>query len=310
MQETVTYELKEHLKSERLKIALEVNTLIRRKMSDILVKEGFIEIPPVIFSSVTDPLNHPVYDPTFDYEGTRYSLTKSMIFHKQMIVQAIPKVYTFSPNVRLETADKAKSGRHLLEFTQLDLEMLDSTREDAMKIGEKLVSGAIKEVTEKMPGKLKILGRELHVPKTPFKVYKYTEAKEKYGKDFEQTLSELEKEPFWIIDIPLKEREFYDREKDDEKGILRDMDLMYPEGFNEAISGGEREYEIERIKERILAKGQTFEQFKWFLDYAEGGLRLSSGFGIGIERLIRYICGFERIEETHPFPKTPGKFSI
>ena len=80
--------------------------------------------------------------------------------------------------------------------------------------------------------------------------------------------------------------------------------------FNEAISGGEREYEIERIKERILAKGQTFEQFKWFLDYAEGGLRLSSGFGIGIERLIRYICGFERIEETHPFPKTPGKFSI
>ena len=88
------------------------------------------------------------------------------------------------------------------------------------------------------------------------------------------------------------------------------MDLMYPEGFNEAISGGEREYEIERIKERVLAKGQTFEQFKWFLDYAEEGLQLSSGFGIGIERLVRYICGFKRIEDVHPFPKTPGKFSI
>ena len=63
-------------------------------------------------------------------------------------------------------------------------------------------------------------------------------------------------------------------------------------------------------KERVLAKGQTFEQFKWFLDYAEEGLQLSSGFGIGIERLVRYICGFKRIEDVHPFPKTPGKFSI
>ncbi len=310
MQEIVTTELREHLKGEKLKIALEVNTLIRRKMSDILVKHGFFEIPPVIFSSVTDPLNHPVYDPTFEYEGSRYSLTKSMIFHKQMIVQEIPKIYTFSPNVRLETADKAKSGRHLLEFTQLDLEMLNASREDAMKLGEELIKGAIEEVARKLPDKLAILNRKLRVPETPFKTYRYTEAKEKYGDDFEQKLSELEVDPFWIIDIPLKEREFYDREKDDEKGILRDMDLMYPEGFNEAISGGEREYEIERIKERVLAKGQTFEQFKWFLDYAEEGLQLSSGFGIGIERLVRYICGFKRIEDVHPFPKTPGKFSI
>jgi asparaginyl-tRNA synthetase len=310
MQTQISKDLRSHLSDERLFIALKCNTLIRKRMAEILRQEGFLEIPPVIFSSITDPLNHPVTDPTFTYEGNSYSLTKSMIFHKQMIVQSIPKIFTFSPNVRLESPDKSKSGRHLLEFTQLDIEMRDATREDAMKIAEKLVSDTIRTVVDEMSADLKKIDRKLSIPDTPFKIYKYSEEKEKYGQDFEQILSEKEKAPFWIIDIPLENREFYDREKDDEKGILRDMDLMYPEGFNEAISGGEREFELERIKERILAKDQTFEQFKWFLDFASSGLRLSSGFGIGIERFIRYICGYERIEDVHPFPKTPGKFSI
>ena len=310
MQETIAYDLREHLNGEKLRVAMKINTLIRKRMAEVLRKRDFLEIPPVIFSSVTDPLNHPVYDPTFSYEGNQYSLTKSMIFHKQMLVQSIPKIFTFSPNVRLETADKAKTGRHLLEFTQLDLEVLNASREDVMKIGEELVTETIKYIKEEASEDLSKLGRVLRTPTTPFKQFRFLDALEEYGPGFEQKLSEIEKDPFWIIDIPLKEREFYDREKDDEKGVLRDMDLFYPEGFNEAISGGEREFKIERIKERILAKDQTFEQFKWFLQFAEGGLELSSGFGIGIERFIRYICGFEKIEDAHPFPKIPGKFSI
>jgi len=133
---------------------------------------------------------------------------------------------------------------------------------------------------------------------------------EKYGEDFESILSKEAKEPFWIIDIPLQAREFYDRESDTEKGILNDMDLIYPEGYCEALSGGEREYKIDRILERVKAKSQSPEQFEWFIEEARGGLRLSSGFGIGIERLLRYICGYKRIEDTHPFPKVPGKKSV
>lgn len=310
MQEQLSYNLKEHLNSDKLKIALKVNTHVRKKMAEILRSEDFIEIPPVIFSTVTDPLNHPVHDPSFVYEGTSYSLTKSMIFHKQMLVQSIPKIFTFSPNVRLETGDKQSSGRHLLEFTQLDLEVKGASREDVMRIGERLVSETIEYLKKIMPDDLEKLGRTLRTPKTPFKVFKFLDARDQYGENFEQILSEREKDPFWIIDIPLQEREFYDRESYTEKGILRDMDLMYPEGFNEAISGGEREFELSRIKERIVAKGQTFEQFKWFLQFAEQGLELSAGFGIGIERFVRYVCGFKRIEDVHPFPKIPGKFSI
>lgn len=307
--ETVS-ELISHLGDRKLEIALKINTTVRAEMGKFLRERGFIEIPPVIFSTVTDPLNHPVYDPSFDYEGTRYALTKSMIFHKQIIVQKIPKIFTFSPNVRLEMPEKAKTGRHLLEFTQLDLEVKGASREEIMGLGEELFSHTIRRVMELHSQDLKELGRSLHVPSSPFKVYKYREAESKYGKEFESVLSEKSSDPFWIVDIPLMQREFYDREKEDEPGILRDMDLIYPEGYCEALSGGEREYILDRIKERILKKGQTYDQFKWFLEFAKDGLDLSCGFGIGIERLVRYICGFERIEDVHPFPKVPGKVSV
>ncbi|MGP6206869.1 asparagine synthetase A [Cuniculiplasma sp. SKW3] len=300
----------ERLKSEKLRYALEVNTSVRRILAETLIKKGFLEAPPVIFSVVTDPLNHPVYDPSFLYGDFKYSLTKSMIFHKQILVQEIPKFFIFSPNVRLETPDKASSGRHLLEFTQLDLEIKGAHREELMDLGEDLVIETFKYVKEKNRETLEKLGRKLDVPKKPFKSFKYLDLLRDYGEDFEALKSKEEKEPFWIIDIPLDKREFYDREKDDEPGILRDMDLIYPEGFGEALSGGEREYEIERIRERIIKKGQTFEQFHWFLEVAQGGLELSTGFGIGIERLVRYICGFKRIEDVHPFPKIPGKLSL
>jgi asparaginyl-tRNA synthetase len=310
METEVVSELMEHLSDKKLEAALKVNTTVRAAMGEFLRDRGFIEIPPVIFSTVTDPLNHPVYDPSFEYEGTRYALTKSMIFHKQIIVQKFPKIFTFSPNIRLEMPEKARTGRHLLEFTQLDLEVKGATREDLIKLGEELFIHTLEKVIEKHSQDLHDLGRSLSVPHAPFKRYKFEDAVKKYGSEFETILSKEAREPFWIVDIPLKEREFYDRESDVSPGILNDMDLIYPEGYCEALSGGEREFDLDRIMERIRRKGQTYEQFKWFLEFARGGLELSTGFGIGIERLVRYICGFERIEDVHPFPKVPGKVSV
>lgn len=307
--EVVTSTL-ERLKKDSLKSALEINTSVRRILAETLIKRGFLEAPPVIFSIVTDPLNHPVYDPSFLYEDFRYSLTKSMIFHKQILVQEIPKFFIFSPNIRLETPDKASSGRHLLEFTQLDLEVKGAHREELMDLAEDLIIETFRYVTRENHATLSKMGRKLNIPGKPFKSYRYLDLLEKYGEDFEARMSREAREPFWIIDIPLESREFYDREKDDEPGILRDMDLIYPEGFGEALSGGEREFKIERIRERILKKGQTFDQFHWFLEIAEEGMELSTGFGIGIERLVRYICGFSRIEDVHPFPKVPGRLSL
>lgn len=303
-------DIRMHHEKKELQAALRINGTVRIEMARFLQERGFVEIPPVIYSTATDPLNHPVFDPSFIYEGTKYSLTKSMIFHKQILVQSFPKIYSFSPNVRLELPEKYATGRHLLEFTQLDLEMRDAPREESMKLGEELFVDIIKHVKEKNATELRELKRKLAVPNKPFRRIRFLDARNKYGPDFERILSEEAKEPFWIIDIPIREREFYDRESDTESGILNDMDLIYPEGFCEALSGGEREYKLDKILERISLKEQKPEQFEWFIEEVRKGMSLSSGFGIGIERLIRYICGLTRIEDTHPYPKSPGKIAI
>jgi len=297
-------------KSEKIKTVLKIQSEIRRILSHELRKKDFIEIAPVILSPITDPLNHPTSPAKIDCYGKSYSVTQSMIFHKQIALRTLDKIFVFSPNVRIEPKERNNTGRHLFEFTQLDLEVKGAKREEIMKLCEQLLVATIKTLNETCKNELKQLKRKLIVPKTPFKQIRYKDAYEQYGEDFETIISKTHTEPVWIIDIPITCREFYDKEDLENPGYLRDMDLIYPDGYGEAVSGGEREYRYERIKTRILKKGQTLEQFKEYLKLAKNDLPASAGFGIGIERLTRFICGLNRIEETSLFPKMPGKMCI
>lgn len=295
---------------EKMKVVLKIQSEIRKVLGEELRKKDFIEISPVILSPITDPLNHPISPVNINCYGKSYNITQSMIFHKQMALRTLEKIFVFSPNVRLESLEKKDTGRHLFEFTQLDLEIKDAKIEDIMKLCEELLISIIKSIKKNYKKELKMLERELKVPKTPFKQIKYENAYQRYGKEFEQMISKTHKEPVWIVNIPLKNREFYDREDPERAGVLRDMDLIYPEGYGEALSGGEREYKYDRIIQRILKKGQKLSRFKEYLIIAKEDLPPSAGFGIGIERLTRYICGLKRIEEVTLFPKIPGKYCI
>jgi asparaginyl-tRNA synthetase len=295
---------------EKKKAVLTIQSEIRKVLGDELRKKDFIEISPVILSPITDPLNHPTAPATINCYGENYSVTQSMIFHKQLALRTINKIFVFSPNVRLEAQMKQKTGRHLFEFTQLDLEVKGATREDIMRLCEVLLVSTLKYVKKKCAKEFEVLGRTIFIPNIPFKQISYKEAHERYGEKFETMISKNHAEPVWIVDIPLTSREFYDREDLSNPGYLRDMDLLYPEGYGEALSGGEREYLYNRITQRIRKKGQELSQFKDYLTLAKEGLPPSAGFGIGIERLTRYICGLKRIEETALFPKIPGKHCI
>lgn len=134
----------------------------------------------------------------------------------------------------------------------------------------------------------------------------YSEAVEACGTYYEHELSESIDEPLWLVDFPEENREFYDRENPEKPGILLDMDLIYPEGYGEALSGGEREYQYEKIKRRIEQKGIDLKTYEIYLQFAEKRLFPSAGFGIGIERPTRYICGIQQIAETRLFAKLPG----
>ncbi len=273
---------------------------------DFLVQEGFVELLPVIMAPVTDPLRTVPDRVVITAYGQEWHLTRSMIFHKQAAVRVVPKIFVFSPNVRLEGAERARTGRHLFEFVQLDLEVRGATREEVMALGERLLVHVVEQVQARCAEELGLLGRRLPTLRPPFPRVTWSAAVQRYGEDFEAALSHESTTPVWVVDFPLHAREFYDREDPRRPGWLVDMDLLYPEGYGEALSGGEREYLRPRLEERIRAQGLDPAGFAPYLDLAEEGLCPSAGFGIGVERLVRFLAGLPHVAETRLFPRVPG----
>ena len=285
---------------------LEIKSEIMRAAGEYLRDRKFTEILPVLLSPITDPLHHDTFDGTVNYYGVPYRLTKSMILHKQLALRVVPRIFCFSPNVRMEPAERASAGRYLAEFVQLDLEVRDASRDEILALGEGLFVAIVRAVKERCAQALDSLGRELVVPSLPFDRITYEAAAAKHGEPFDTALSATRSDPIWVIDFPRRIREFYDREDPTRPEVLLDMDLMYPEGFGEALSGGERENELDRVLDRLARDGIPTSQFAPYLDAAEKGLPKSAGFGIGIERLTRYAAGLETVAEARLFPKVPG----
>jgi len=303
--------VEKYLKDESYRDALIIQSDILGLSRNFLHDKGFIEYLPVIVSTITDPLNKDVFEAQIDYYGYKYYITKSMIVQKQVGILVHDKIFSFSPNLRLEREEKAQSGRHLIDFVQLDLEVKNAKRNDIMDLMEDLIIYVIKNIIQTYPNLIRKYHPTLKIPNKPFSKISVKEAKKIYGDDYERILSEKATEPVWLIDMPIEEREFYDKQNPFEPDTLLDFDLIYPEGFGEGISGGEREYEYEQIVKRIKLKGNNLENYDDYLKIAKKGyLQPSAGCGIGIERFTRYILGLEHIEKTRLFAKIPGKFSI
>jgi len=295
----------EHVKKDDFAAVLKIQTVALKAVHDFLSEKGLVQLMPVMLSTVTDPLNHPVYDSSIRYGGKKLELTKSMILHKQMALMhdGIKGLYIVSPNIRLEMEDTGKSGRHLAEFSQVDIELKEAETKDFMGLMEEMYTYVIKTVKEKCETELKELGRELKVPERPFPVFDSSELKEKYGEDFEAKKSEEMDSIFWITN---HEREFY--EKKHEKGHHVNYDIVYPEGFGEALSGGEREHEYEKILKKMKDTKVSPESYGPYIEIAKKGLlRPSAGGGFGVERLVRFLTGKKHIKEVTMFPRVPGE---
>jgi len=292
--------------TERVAV-LKIKSEIVRAAGVFLREQGFVEILPVLLSPVTDPLHHETYGGAIDYYGVPFHLTKSMILHKQIALRTVPRIFCFSPNVRMEPAERVVHGRYLAEFVQLDLEARDATRDEIMSLGEGLVVRVLEAVFDTCLGELGQLGRRLEIPAAPFRRVTFDEAAARHGEPFDDALSATLDAPAWVIDFPRRVREFYDREDPNRPETLLDMDLVYPEGYGEALSGGEREFERERILDRLRRDGIDPDRYSAYLSFAETGIPRSAGFGIGIERLTRYVAGLDRIEDARLFAKAPGR---
>jgi len=294
-----------HITRKEMKDILRIQSAVLKSLRDFMWKEGIVELMPVMLSPFTDPLNHPVYDSSVEYEGQRLQLTKSMILHKQlsMMRDDLEGIYIVSPNIRLEIGTTGKSGRHLLEFSQVDIELRTDCK-GFLRFLERLYIEIFGFAMAECFESFEKLWRDITMPKAPFKVYETSELKTQYGADWEHEISIREKQPFWVMD---HYREFYDKEDPVSRKHIN-YDLIYPEGFGEGLSGAERETDYNIIVRKMAERKTEPASYKAYLNIArKGALRPTAGGGFGVERLVRYLTGKREIREVCMFPRVPGE---
>jgi asparaginyl-tRNA synthetase len=275
-----------------------------------LTDNGFEWLLPVIFSQSTDPLwpdSCASIEKRVEVEvyGKTVRTTTSMIVHKMVACSlAIPKLFILSPNVRIEKSERAVTGMHAYEFTQLDFEVRNATSGSIRSFVERTVQRLIDGLKMDMRDELFSIGKHdaLRTPRTPFRVYDKAELEEDYGKEWEPQILSQTEDPIWVTNIP---REFYDFE-DVKSGKWDNYDLYLP-GYGEVLSGARREFDYGKISGKMERDGVRKENYSLLLRLAkEGRLKPSAGAGIGIERLVSWIVGAKHIGETQVFPKIPG----
>jgi asparaginyl-tRNA synthetase len=238
------------------------------------------------------------------YEKT-VRTTLSMIVHKMVACSlAYPKLFILSPNVRIERRERANSGMHAYEFTQLDFEVRDATSQGIRSLVERLICGLVSNLRSVARDELMHLGRfdSLRLPEVPFRVHDRRELENRLGEGYETRLAREICDPVWVTNMP---REFYDFE-DFERGMWDNYDLLLPQ-YGEVLSGGRREWEYGKIARKMKRDNIAAENYEELLKLAkERRIRPSAGAGIGVERLVSWLVGAKHIGETQPFPKVPG----
>lgn len=292
------------LQSDDIVAIGKIRNVVLSSLQQYTLKAGFYQMMPVLMSPITDPLNHAVYPAEISYEETRLKLTASMIFHKQLMLNAkgIEKLFILAPNIRLEKESEKESSNHLLEFSQYDLEIKNASMHDVMTFLDGLYKHVFASVKTECALELKQLGRNLPDYVEPFPVYSTDEMFEKHGNDFEDIISRESTTPVFLTNF---KREFYDRETPGIRGQYNNFDIIYPEGYGEGLSGAEREFEHEQIIYRMKELAMDLAPYKNYLDASERGMIPSTaGAGIGIERLLKFICGKQEIKDIQLFDRS------
>ncbi|MDO8538699.1 MAG: asparagine--tRNA ligase [archaeon] len=275
---------------------------------------GFFEISPAIITPNACEGGTTLFP--LDYFGEKRFLSQSAQMYAEVMIFSLEKVFGLTPSFR---AEKSKTARHLTEYWHLEGEIAWGNMFDMMKYIEEMVAFICQQVGKRNPKELELLGRnpeELLKIKTPFKKITYDEAldllkKENtilpWGADLsikeEKIIAEKEKQPFFVYGYPTAIKSFYVKEQVDPKKCFS-FDLMGGEGYGEMCTGGQREDVIENMVKKLKKEKIPIENYEWYLDLRRYGSVPHSGYGLGIERLIYWMCKLDTIKDAIPFPRT------
>jgi asparaginyl-tRNA synthetase len=278
--------------------------------------EGFLLIDtPILTGSIGESAGTLFEVPYFDL-GTAY-LAQTGQLYLEAACAAYGRVYNFGPTFR---AEKSKTRRHLTEFWMLEAEVAYADNEDNMRLQERMVTAVVSAVLAGHRDDLAMLEREaapLEKVTAPFDRLEYGEAVRtlqakgsaiQWGDDLggedETILTKMHEKPVFVTNYPKKAKAFYMKENPANPETVLCSDLLAPEGYGEIIGGSQREDVLEKLLARIREEKLPEESYGWYLDLRKFGSVPHSGYGIGLERTLAWICGVQHIRECIPFPRT------
>ncbi len=302
------------VRSPRQHAILKVRAEVIRACRDYLDDNGFVLVDTPILTPAAVEGTSTLFETS--YFGESAYLAQSGQLYSEATIGSLGKVYCFGPTFR---AEKSKTRRHLLEFWMVEPEMAFADLEDCMRLSEEFVTFIVQTTLEKRAPELELLKRDttlLQKVQSPFPRITYDEAVEilhskgldfEWGGDFgapdETALAEEFEKPVLVHHYPTQVKAFY-MEPDPERSELSlSVDCLAPEGYGEIIGGGQRIADYDVILQRIREHSLPQESYEWYLDLRRYGSTPHSGFGLGIERTVTWICGLEHIRETIPFPR-------
>jgi len=306
------------LRSKRQNSIMRIRHQVVKAIRDFFDDNGFTLIDSPIFTSNAVEGTTTLFEVDY-FERSAY-LTQSGQLYQEAGATAFGKTYCFGPTFR---AEKSKTRRHLTEFWMVEPEMAYVDLDENMTWAEQLVGFIIQRVLENCTNELMLLERDtkkLESIVPPFPRITYDEAVSllkdngvefTYGSDFgapdETILSEQFDKPILIHRWPANIKAFYMKRDSDNPDLALGVDMIAPEGYGEIIGGGQREDDLDILIDTIRHHDLPLEPFKWYLDLRKFGSVPHSGFGLGLERTVAWICGTKHIRETIPFPRTMSR---
>jgi asparaginyl-tRNA synthetase len=302
------------LRSTRQRAILGVRHEVIKAARDFLDERGFTLVDTPIFTPSACEGTTTLFEVNY-FEDKAY-LTQSGQLYNEAAAMAVGKTYCFGPTFR---AEKSKTRRHLTEFWMVEPEVAFAQLEDIMTLGEELVAFVVARVLEKRRRELTTLERKienLEKVTLPFPRLSYDEAVKvlqgkgseiQWGGDFggtdETLLSGVSEKPILVHRYPSHVKAFYMAPDPSRPEVALCVDMLAPEGHGEIIGGGERLADLDLLEQRIEQGNLPRQPFEWYLDLRRYGTVPHSGFGMGIERVVGWICGLEHVRETIPFPR-------
>ncbi len=281
-------------------------------------ENDFFEVTPPILTTNACEGGTTLF--SLKYFGQDAYLSQSAQMYLEAMTASLEKVFAVTPSFR---AEKSRTPRHLTEYWHMEGEEAWVGNEGNMKIQEELVSAIASSVAKERKDDLALIGRkvdDLKAVEPPFERITYERAIEllngkgkemsfgdDLGTDEERLLTEELAAPIFVTNFPKSLKAFYMKDNEDDLRTYKCADMLAPEGFGEIIGGSERETDYGKLIRRMEEQKIPLEPYRWYLDLRKYGSVQHSGFGLGIERVVRWICKLEHIRDATPFPRTPSR---